>query len=149
MVEIGEDISEQLDIIPAKVQVIQTVRKKYACHSCDKGIKTAPAILLPKAMASANTMAYIITAKYADALPLYRLSGILKRHQVELSRQTLSASILATALKLEPLVEHLKQQLLEAQVLHMDETRVQVLNEPEKPAKSRSYMWGAAWRPTG
>jgi len=74
--EIGEDISEQLDIIPATVQVIQTVRKKYACKSCDQGIKTAPkaAVLLPKAIASANTMAYIITAKYADGLPLYTIS---------------------------------------------------------------------------
>lgn len=151
LVEIGEDISEQLDIIPAKVQVIQTVRKKYACQSCDQGIKTAPppASLLPKAIASANTMAYIITAKYADALPLYRLSGILKRHQVELSRQTLSASVLATAAKLEPLVEFLRLQLYEAQVLHMDETRVQVLNEPDKSAKSRSYMWVQRGGPPG
>ena len=143
LTEIGEQISEQLDIIPAKVQVLQTVRKKYACKSCEEGIKTAPhpATLLPKAMASANTMAYIITAKYADGLPLYRLSEILKRHHIDLSRQTLSASVLATAAKLEPFMECLKTHLHQGKVLHMDETQVQVLNEAGKSAQSKSYMW--------
>lgn len=143
LTEIGEDISEQLDIIPAKVQVLQTVRIKYACKSCEEGIKTAPrpATLLPKALASANTMAYVITAKYADGLPLYRLSEILKRHYIELSRQTLSASVLATAAKLEPLMNCLLAELHRGEVLHMDETQVQVLNEPEKSPQSRSYMW--------
>lgn len=141
--EIGEQISEQLDIVPAKVQVIQTVRKKYACSSCDHGIRTtpAPAVLLPKSIASANTMAYVITAKYADGLPLYRLSHILKRHGVDFSRQTLSAAVLATAEKVVSLVDYLKAQLHKSTVLHMDETRVQVLNEPEKTPQSQSYMW--------
>ena len=75
LVEIGEAVSEQVDIIPARVQVIQTVRKKYACKSCEDTVKTAkaPAVLLPKSHASGNTMAYVITPKYADGLPLYRL----------------------------------------------------------------------------
>jgi len=141
--EIGEDISEELDIIPAKVQVIRHVRKKYACKSCEETIKSAPApaVLLPKALASANTMAYVITAKYADGLPLYRLSHILQRHQVDLSRQTLSASVLATAQKLDPLMDVLESTLNNSLLIHMDETRVQVLKEPDKPAQSQSYMW--------
>jgi len=143
LAEIGESISEQLDIIPAQVQVLQTVRKKYACKHCEETIKTAPApqVLLPKAMASANTMAYIITAKYADGLPLYRLSEILKRHSIEMSRQTLSESVLAVASKLTPLISHMKQQLLSSELIYMDETRVQVLKEPGKSAQSQSYMW--------
>ena len=141
--EIGESVSEQLDIVPATVQVIQTVRKKYACKTCEKTIKTAPApsVLLPKAMASSNTMAYVITAKYADGLPLYRLSEILKRHRIEMSRQTLSESVLTVAGKIKPLIDHMKQQLRSDPLIHIDETQVQVLKEPGKSPQSRSYMW--------
>lgn len=141
--EIGETVSEQLDIIPAKLQVIQQVRKKYACQYCDEGIKTAPRAntLLPKAIATANTMAYVITAKYADGLPLYRLNTILKRHGIDLSRQTLSESVLAVAEKLTPFMAHLNTTLLNSDVMHMDETTVQVLKEPGKTAQSKSYMW--------
>ena len=141
--EIGEEISEQLDIIPAQVQVIQHVRKKYACKSCEETIKSAPcpATLLPKAIASANTMAYIITSKYADGLPLYRLSEILKRYDVDMPRQTLSASVLRTAELIEPMIGYMQQQLRSGAVLHMDETRVQVLKEPGRSAQSQSYMW--------
>ncbi|MBL4873742.1 MAG: IS66 family transposase [Rhodobacteraceae bacterium] len=143
LIEIGEDISEQVDIIPARVQVIQHVRKKYACQRCDDNIKVAPRakILLPKALASANTMAYIITSKYADGLPLYRLSGIVKRYGIELSRQTLSESVLKVAEKISPLTDYLKQQLMDGPLIFMDETRVQVLNEPDKTPQSQSYMW--------
>jgi transposase len=143
MTEIGEEISEQVDIIPARVQVIQQVRKKYACKVCEETVKLAPkvAVLLPKAIASGNTMAYIITSKYADGLPLYRLSGILKRYGIDLPRQTLSESVLKVAEKITPLIDTAKAQLLAGDVLHMDETRVQVLNEPDKLAQSQPYMW--------
>jgi len=143
LVEIGESVSEQLDIVPATVQVIQTIRKKYACKVCEETIKTAPlpAVLLPKAIASANTMAYVITAKYADGLPLYRLSEILKRHRIEMSRQTLSESVLTVAGKIKPLIDHMQQQL--------DETQVQVLKEPGKSPQSRSYMWVQRGGPPG
>ena len=141
--EIGEDVSEQLEIIPAKLRVIEHVRKKYACKSCEDTIKIAPTAntLLPKAIASANTMAYIITSKYADGLPLYRLSTILKRYGIDFSRQTMSESVIATARRLEPLMGHFRHELSQSVVMHMDETTVQVLNEPEKTPHSKSYMW--------
>lgn len=143
LTEIGESVSEQLDIVPAQVQVLQTVRKKYACKHCEETIKTAsaPPVLLPKAIASANTMAYVITAKYADGLPLYRLSEILKRHGIEMSRQTLSESVLTVAQKIEPLIEQMVEALLSGPLIYMDETKVQVLKEPGKSAQSQSYMW--------
>ena len=141
--EIGEDISEQLEIIPAKLIVIQHVRKKYACKSCEETIKSAPRpeVLLPKAIASNNTMAYIITAKYADGLPLYRLSPILQRYGIDLSRQTLSESVIAVAQKAAPLLDYFRWVLNSGPVMHMDETPVQVLNEPGKAPQSKSYMW--------
>ena len=92
-------------------------------------------------MASSNTMAYVITAKYADGLPLYRLSEILKRHRIEISRQTLSESVLTVASKIQPLIDHMKQQLRSGPLIHIDETQVQVLKEPGKSPQSRSYMW--------
>jgi len=143
LIEIGEDISEQVDIIPAQVQVIQHVRKKYACKACDDTIRVAPKarVLLPKALASANTLAYIITSKYADGLPLYRLSGILSRYGIDMSRQTLSESVLKVAEKISPLTHYLKQQLMGGPLIFMDETRVQVLSEPDKTPQSQSYMW--------
>ena len=129
------------------MQLLQTVRKKYACRECEETIKTAPAplVLLPKAMASANTMAntmaYIITAKYADGLPLYRLSEILKRHSIEISRQTLSESVLCVAEKIAPLINYMRRQLISCELICMDETKVQELKQPGKSAQSQSYIW--------
>ena len=138
--EIGEDISEQLEIIPAKLSVIEHVRKKYACKRCEDTVRTAPRAntLLPKVIATANTMMYIIIAKYADGLPLYRLSTILSRQGIDLSRQTLSQSVLSTAGKLEPFIHHLRTTLVQSEVIHMDETTVQVLKKPDKTAQSKS-----------
>lgn len=143
LVEIGEDCSEQIDIIPVQVQVTVLVRKKYACKQCEEGIKIAPRhdVLLPKAIASGNTMAYVITSKYADGLPLHRLSGILNRYGVDIPKQTLSESVLKVADKIAPLMTHIDRQLMNHSLLYMDETRVQVLNEPGKTAESNSYMW--------
>lgn len=153
MVEIGEKRSEELEIIPAKVEVIEHVRKSYACKGCEERatVRTAaaPASMLPKSIASDNTLAYLIVAKYADGLPLYRLSTILARHGIELPRQTLSESVLRGAARLEPLIAALGEHLREGAVLHMDETRVQVLNEPGKAARSQSYMWVQRGGPPG
>ena len=87
--EIGEVVSEQLDIIPAKIQVIRHIRKKYACD-CGKSIKTAPlpAQPIPKSLASPGLLAHITVSKYQDALPLYRQEQILKRIGVDIPRAT-------------------------------------------------------------
>ena len=101
--EIGEECSEQLDIIPAKLQVIQHARKKYACKHCESTVKTAdnPPKLLPKSNATAGTLAYVITSKYQDAIPLYRMSHIFARHGLEnFSRKTLSDWIINVSDKL-------------------------------------------------
>ena len=94
-------------------------------------------------------MAYVITAKYADGLPLYRLSEILKRHRIEMSRQTLSESVLTVAGKIKPLIDYMQQQLRAGPLIHIDETQVQVLKEPGKSPQSRSYMWVQRGGPPG
>ena len=96
LVSIGEVVSEQLDIIPAKVQVIRHIRKKYACPCCELGVKTAPLPPqpIPKSIASPGTLAQIAVSKYQDALPLYRQQTIFKRLGVELPRATLAQGMI-------------------------------------------------------
>lgn len=149
--EIGSDISEQLEIIPAQLKVIRHVCKKYACKSCENGVKKADKTpqLLPKSNASASTLAYLITAKYQDGLPLYRLSQIFTRHGIDLSRQTLSDWVVNTAHALSPIAHALQEQLMKSHVIHMDETRVQVLHEKDRKAESQSYMWVQKGGPPG
>lgn len=139
---IGEETSEQLDIIPAKIQVIEHVRIKYAC-SCGQCIKTAPlpSQPIPKSNASPGLLAHITVSKYQDALPLYRQEKILQRIGVDLPRATLANWMIKSGQLIQPLINLLQDRLLGYDIVQMDETPVQVLNEPGKSAQSKSYMW--------
>ena len=140
---IGEDTSEQLDIIPAKVQVIVNVRKKYACKACEGEIKTAalPPQPIPKSSASPGLLAHIAISKFQDALPLYRQEAILQRSGIELGRNTLASWMIKSGELIQPLINLLEDRLLSYPVMHCDETSVQVLKEPGKEPTSQSYMW--------
>ena len=140
--EIGEVISEQLDIIPAKIQVLRHIRKKYAC-GCGKCIKTAPLPNqpIPKSLASPGLLAHITISKYQDALPLYRQEQILQRIGVDIPRATLANWMIQIGNLIQPVINLLRDRLLNYDILHMDETTVQVLNEPDKKAQSKSYLW--------
>ena len=142
LTEIGEVSSEQLDIIPAKIQVIRHIRKQYAC-SCGQCIKTAalPPQPIPKSLASPGLLAHITVSKYQDALPLYRQETILKRIGVELPRATLANWMIQAGHLIQPLINLLRDRLLAYDILQMDETPVQVLQEPGKTAQSKSYLW--------
>lgn len=141
--EIGEDVSEQLEIIPAKVIVKQLVRKKYACPCCEGVLKLAPMPKqpIPKSIAGPGLLAYVATAKYQDALPLYRQENAFQRLGVDLSRQTMANWMLKVSELCQPLYNLLQDHLLDSGYVHMDETRVQVLNEADKTPESHSYMW--------
>ncbi len=139
---IGEEVSEKLEIIPAKVRVIRTIRKKYACPACELMTEAAaPPEMIPKSNASASVLAYIATAKYVDALPLYRQEAIFKRIGLDLSRQTMARWMIQVGDKIAPLITLLREELLKSHYLHMDETVVQVLKEDGKKAQTTSYMW--------
>jgi len=139
---IGEEVSEKLEIIPAKVRVIRTIRKKYACPACELMTEApAPQEMIPKSNASASVLAYIATAKYVDALPLYRQEAIFKRIGLDLSRQTMARWMIQVGDKIAPLITLLREELLKSHYLHMDETVVQVLKEDGKKAQTTSYMW--------
>ena len=140
--EIGEVISEQLDIIPANIQVLRHIRKKYACD-CGQCIKTAPLPVqpIPKSMASPGLLAHITVSKYQDALPLYRQETILQRIGVDIPRATLANWMIRVGHLVQPLINLMQDQLLSHDIIQMDETTVQVLKETGKRAQSKSYLW--------
>jgi transposase len=147
---IGQETSEQLDVIPARVRVIRHVRLKYACKTCEEGVAQAPMPPqpLPKSNASPALLATVATAKYADGLPLYRQQRQFSRMGVELSRNTLARWMLGAGELTEPLVEQLRAHLRQGPLIHMDETTVQVNTEPGRKASSPSYMWVSRGGPT-
>ena len=148
---IGEDVSEQIDIIPAKVRVIKHIRPKYSCKRCSSAPEQAamPAQPIPKSQASPGFLAYVVTSKYADALPLYRQCHILKRSGIDYARNTLCHQVVKAGQLIQPLINLLEETALNYPVLQMDETTVQVLREPNKAAQSKSYMWVMRGGPPG
>jgi transposase len=142
--KIGEEVSEQLEIIPAKVQVIRHRRFKYACRCCEQGVHTAnmPKQAFPKSNATAGTFAYIAVSKYQDALPLYRLENIFKRSKIHIPRNTMANWMIKLGGDIfTPLINLFRDKLLEQPLIYYDETTYQVLNEVGKTAQSKSYMW--------
>lgn len=143
LTRIGEEISEQLDIIPAQVQVIQHVRPKYACKGCEETIKTAklPPQPIPKSNASPGLLAHIAVAKYQDALPLYRQEKILQRIGVDIPRASLANWMIKLGILIQPLINLLQERINAYDIQGMDETTIQVLKEPGRTATSNSYLW--------
>ena len=143
MVRIGEEVSEALDIIPMQIRVIRTIRPKYAPANGQGApvIAPVPATILPRTQFTAGFIAMLLVVKYADGLPLHRFAKVLDRHGVTVPRQTLARTVISTAQALQPLHNLMRDVLLESPVLHMDETKVQVLKEPGKSPTSHSYMW--------
>jgi len=142
LAEINQVVSEQLDIIPAQIRVIRHIRKQYAC-ACGQCIQTAllPGQPIPKSMASPGLLAHIAVSKYQDALPLYRQEQILQRIGVDIPRATLANWMIRAGQLIQPLINLLRDHLLEYDIVQMDETTVQVLKEPGKTAQSKSYLW--------
>ncbi|MEQ8693405.1 MAG: IS66 family transposase [Pseudomonadales bacterium] len=139
---IGEATSEQLDIVPATIQVIRHVRKQYACD-CGQCIRTAalPPQPIPKSNASPGLLAHITVSKYQDALPLHRQETILQRIGVDIPRATLASWMIRMGILVQPLINLMRDYLLAYDILQMDETTVQVLREAGKTVQSRSYLW--------
>ncbi|MDH3640041.1 MAG: IS66 family transposase, partial [Gammaproteobacteria bacterium] len=140
---IGEVATEQLDIIPAQVRVIRHLRKKYACPCCDGTIKTAPMPNqpIPKSRVSPGLLAFVVINKFADALPLYRQEQIFQRIGIELSRANLANWVVKAGQLIQPLINLMRDRILEYDIVGMDETVVQVLKEPGKAPRSQSYLW--------
>lgn len=165
---IGEIVTEQADIVPAKVVVLQHVRFKYGpCKQCDGVFPAArpttvdasiaaigstnepqtiiiaptPAQPIPKSLAAPGLCAWIATSKYGDGLPLYRQEAILARYGLSISRATLAAWMIRLGELIVPLINLAEEVQLGYDVLQMDETTIQVLKEDGRAAQSDSRMW--------
>jgi len=150
--EIGVEASEQLDIIPQQVRVIRHERVKYACPCCDGSLRLAcrPAQVIPKGLFSEGLLAWVITSKYCDGLPIYRQAALLGRFGgTDLSRNTMAASVVRVGMAVQPIINLLRDHLLEAPLTYGDETLIQVLKEPGKSAQSKSYMWAQMTQGSG
>ena len=152
MTEIGKEVVKTLEIIPAQYIVREDIYYTYACKSCaayaDEGCET-PIVkapheknIIPGSFATPEAIAYIMTQKFVMGAPLYRQEQEINRQGIQLNRQTMSNWILrATEDYLVPVYQRLHEELLKREVLHADETTLQVLHEPGKAPQSDSYMW--------
>jgi transposase len=141
-VRIGEEVSEQLEYVPASFFVREQVRLKYACPHCEGHvvIGSAPAQPIGKGLPGPGLLAHVLTSKYADHLPLNRLEGIFARHGVELSRSTMCDWVGAGAELLKPLVDVMKHQILASRKIHTDDTPVPVLDKDREVTRT-GRLW--------
>ncbi len=145
MHKIGEDRTERLDIVPAQLRVIVTVRSKYACRTCTDGVTQAlaPAHLIEGGLPTEGAIAHVLVSKYADHLPLYRQSRILARSGIEIHRSTLADWVGTAAFHLGPVVDRLAEHLKTSTKLFMDETTAPVL-DPGRGRTKTGYLWALA-----
>lgn len=150
LIEIKPDIKEELEIIPIKFLVHKYVRLKYVCKHCEgsgdeerPGVKTAPPTnqIIPKGLLHHNTYAYLITQKFCEGLPIYRICKMLERSGVPISRSMVSTNFIRIYEKIEPVVTSILNYLNAAPAMQIDESRLQVLRELGKSSTATSYMW--------
>ena len=145
----GKETRDELVIIPAQAKIRRHIRKVYACRRCEQSEEYTPFVkakmpnpVISGSFASPEAIAHIMVQKFVMGVPLYRQEQEWNRNGIMLSRQTMSNWLLkATEDWLVPVYERLKQGLLCCNVLHADETSLQVLHESNKPTRSKSYMW--------
>jgi transposase len=147
--EMSTQVRQELKVIPAQVKVVKHIQYIYACRQCEKEQDKTPIIkaqmpnpILPGSLASPSILAYIIDQKYTNSMPLYRQEQQLSRLGIGLSRQTMANWILNVADPwLKIIYDQMHEQLLMRNIVHADETTLQVLKEPGRSAESKSYMW--------
>ena len=145
MVRIGDDRTERLDIVPAQLRVLVTVRPKYACPACKGGVTQAksPPHLVEGALPTEGAIAHVLVSKYADHLPLYRQAQIYKRSGLDLHRSTLAGWVGKASFHLTPVVDRMAQHLKCSTKLFMDETTAPVL-DPGRGRTKTGYLWALA-----
>lgn len=140
---VGEESTERLELIPAKLVVTRFIAKKYVCRCCKKFVVSlVPKSVIPgSSFGSPTVLADMVVNKYQFALPLYRLTLMYDRAGMPISRTTMANLMIGVADRLTPLYERFRETLLRQDVIHADETTLQVLKEPGRAPQSQSYMW--------
>jgi transposase len=148
LVRIGEETSEQVEIIPQQIKVIRHIRPKYACKKCEgahggQAVKIAPLPpqIIPKSIATPGLLAYVLVSKFCDAIPFYRQEKQFRRIGIELSRVDFSHWAIQAARQCDPLIEIFLDEIRVGPVVQMDETRLQVMKELGRANTAHSYMW--------
>ncbi|MBQ1241562.1 MAG: IS66 family transposase [Lachnospiraceae bacterium] len=143
-----EVVREELEYIPAKLQVVRYVRMAYECPKCKHSshpyiIKAlTPTSLMNHSLASPSSVANVMYQKYVNSVPLYRQEKDWEQLGISLSRATMANWVIRCSQDyLYPVIEHLRKELLSREVIHCDETPVQVLKEEGKKPQTQSYMW--------
>lgn len=141
--KIGEELSEQLEYAPASFKVLQHVRPKYACKRCQEGVTIAalPPLPIEKGRPGPGLLAFVLTAKYCDHLPLYRLENIFARQGLAISRSTLCGWTASVSELLSPVFDELKRSVLSSRVLHGDDTPVLCLENSTGAGRRQGYLW--------
>jgi len=139
----AEDVTEELEFIPAKLFVREHVRPKYACRTCQQGVVQAalPPRPIEKGRAGPGLLAQVLVSKYVDHLPLYRQSRIFDRFGIELSRSTLCDWVAVCVEEFEPIVAELRHTVLAAKVVQADETPITVLQHHDERKRSQGWLW--------
>ena len=149
MQPIGKEVREQLELIPAKAILHRDVYYTYGCENCKETDVSTPVVqtpkepaLIPGGYASAEAVAHIAVQKFVMGSPLYRQEQEWNRQGLMISRQTMSNWLVRCSDDwLKPIYEELHRLLLLRDLLHADETELQVLHEDGKTPQSKSYMW--------
>lgn len=143
-----EVVREELEYIPAKLQIVRYVRMSYECPKCKHTdhpyIRKAltPTSLMNHSLASPSSVAHVMYEKYVNSVPLYRQEKDWEQLGISLSRATMANWVIRCSQDyLIPVVEHLRKELLSRDIIHCDETPVQVLKEEGKKPQTKSYMW--------
>jgi transposase len=149
--QFGEDVSEQLERIPATFKVIRHVRPKFACARCERVVEApAPVRPIERGLAGPALLAHVLVAKYGDHQPLYRQAEMYAREGVDLDRSTLAGWVGASSQLLDPLVEALRKHVLSVRKLHADDTPVPVLSPGNGKTKTgRLWTYVRDDRPAG
>jgi transposase len=140
---IGEDVSEKYDCIPAEVTCRCMRRLKYSGCACRPGVISAPAPVqaVEKGLATEGLLAHVLTSKYVDHQPLYRMEGILARHGVEVARKTLCDWVAECADALDPIYEHLRKTVVTVDYVQTDDTPVTVLKNGGGSVTGRLWVY--------
>ena len=141
LVKIGEDVSEQLDVEPARFFVHRHIRPQYACRACETVTAAPiPPAVIDGGLAAVGLLAWVAASKYLDHLPLYRIEQIATRQGVPLARSTLAQWIGRIGVALQPLADRLAELLRQRGCLHADETPVRQL-DPGSGKTHQAYLW--------
>jgi transposase len=143
-------VRREIEFRPAKYVGVEHVETLYSCRDCERNNDHTPLLKSPlpapvipgSGISSASLIAHILHCKYVLALPLHRQEQELERLGIPISRQTMANWVIKTSeLYFAPLFKILRQELLRNQILHADETTMQVLREDGRKAKDKSYVW--------